>query len=98
MQTELETWVKLKCISRQWRRGTRNVIDACVRAQCRKLIVTSSGAAYGYHADNPAWLDEDAALRGNDEVSSRADRRSAPWLWPQPRASNRPGSGRQSNW
>jgi UDP-glucose 4-epimerase len=45
--------------------GTRNVLDACVAAGVRQLVVTSSGAAYGYHADNPAWLTEDLPLRGN---------------------------------
>lgn len=34
---------------------------------CRQFIVTSSGAAYGYHADNPVPLGEDDALRGNRE-------------------------------
>ena len=29
------------------------------------IVVSSSGAAYGYHADNPAWIDEKDALRGN---------------------------------
>lgn len=43
--------------------GTRNVVDCCVRAGVRHLTVASSGAAYGYHADNPAWLTEDDALR-----------------------------------
>ena len=33
------------------------------------LVVSSSGAAYGYHADNPAWLSEDAPLRGNEEFA-----------------------------
>ena len=47
--------------------GTRNVLDACCDAGVRHLTVTSSGAAYGYHADNPAWLDEDDPLRGNPE-------------------------------
>jgi UDP-glucose 4-epimerase len=47
--------------------GTRNVLDACLAAKVRKLIVTSSGAAYGYHADNPVPLTEACALRGNDE-------------------------------
>ena len=47
--------------------GTRNVLDACVAAGVEQLVVTSSGAAYGYHPDNPAWLDEDDALRGNPE-------------------------------
>lgn len=46
--------------------GTRNVLDACLAAGVSKLIVTSSGAAYGYHADNPAWLDEDDAIRGHE--------------------------------
>ncbi|MBZ2188727.1 SDR family oxidoreductase [Alcanivorax sp. JB21] len=47
--------------------GTRNVLDCCVRAGVRHVTVTSSGAAYGYHADNPDWLDEQDALRGNPE-------------------------------
>jgi UDP-glucose 4-epimerase len=46
--------------------GTRNVLDACVAAGVRRIVVTSSGAAYGYHADNPAWLTEDHPVRGNE--------------------------------
>jgi UDP-glucose 4-epimerase len=46
--------------------GTRNVIDACLAAGVSHLVVTSSGAAYGYHPDNPAWLDEEDALRRNE--------------------------------
>jgi UDP-glucose 4-epimerase len=45
--------------------GTRNVLEACVAAGVRQIIVTSSGAAYGYHADNPEWLAETDAIRGN---------------------------------
>lgn len=45
--------------------GTRNVLDACVAQGVRHVVVSSSGAAYGYHADNPAWLTEDHPLRGN---------------------------------
>jgi UDP-glucose 4-epimerase len=45
--------------------GTRNVLDACVAAGVRLVLISSSGAAYGYHADNPAWLVETDALRGN---------------------------------
>ena len=37
------------------------------RTRATRLIVTSSGAAYGYHPDNPDWLDENDPLRGNDE-------------------------------
>lgn len=45
--------------------GTHNVLDACVAQGVKHLIVSSSGAAYGYHADNPAWLTEKHPLRGN---------------------------------
>lgn len=46
--------------------GSKNVLDACVSAGVKQLVVSSSGAAYGYHADNPAWLCETDALRGNE--------------------------------
>lgn len=49
--------------------GTGNVLDACVGAGVKRIIVTSSGAAYGYHADNPEWLTETAPLRGNEEFA-----------------------------
>jgi UDP-glucose 4-epimerase len=47
---------------------TRNVLAACVATGVKKLIVTTSGAAYGYHADNPAWLTEDDPIRGNVDL------------------------------
>jgi UDP-glucose 4-epimerase len=46
--------------------GTKNVLEACVAAGVRQVIVTSSGAAYGYHANNPEWLSEDDPVRGNE--------------------------------
>jgi UDP-glucose 4-epimerase len=46
--------------------GTKNVLEACVAARVRKIVVTSSGAAYGYHADNPEWLTEQDPVRGNE--------------------------------
>lgn len=49
--------------------GTRNVLEACVAAGVEHLTLTSSGAAYGYHADNPAWLRETDPLRGNPEFA-----------------------------
>jgi UDP-glucose 4-epimerase len=49
--------------------GTQNVLKACIASGVRKLIYTSSGAAYGYHADNPTWLDENDAIRGNPEFA-----------------------------
>lgn len=47
--------------------GTRRVLEACVKHGVRRIVVTSSGAAYGYHADNPVPLTEDAPCRGNPE-------------------------------
>jgi UDP-glucose 4-epimerase len=49
--------------------GTRNVLQACVEAGVQHLTVTSSGAAYGYYADNPSWIDEQDAIRGNREFA-----------------------------
>jgi UDP-glucose 4-epimerase len=46
--------------------GTRNVIRACLAHSVQHLVVSSSGAAYGYHADNPDWLTEENPLRGNE--------------------------------
>jgi UDP-glucose 4-epimerase len=46
--------------------GTENVLQACLASGVGKIIVSSSGAAYGYHADNPAWISEDHAIRGNE--------------------------------
>lgn len=48
-------------------RGTQNVLDAAVQHGVERLVVTSSGAAYGYHADNPVPLRESDAVRGNPE-------------------------------
>ncbi|UOQ90007.1 NAD-dependent epimerase/dehydratase family protein [Agromyces endophyticus] len=49
--------------------GTRNVLDAAVAYGVSRIVVSSSGAAYGYHADNPEWLTETDAIRGNEEFS-----------------------------
>jgi UDP-glucose 4-epimerase len=45
--------------------GTENILQCCLTAGVGHFIITSSGAAYGYHADNPTWLDENDAIRGN---------------------------------
>ncbi len=47
--------------------GTRTVLDACRANRVTRIVVSSSGAAYGYHADNPPWIDEQTPLRGNPE-------------------------------
>jgi UDP-glucose 4-epimerase len=49
--------------------GTRHVLDACLAHGVRRVVVSSSGAAYGYHADNPEWITEDQPLRGNPEFA-----------------------------
>ncbi len=46
--------------------GSRNVLEACARHGVKRIVVSSSGAAYGYHADNPAWLSETDPVRGTD--------------------------------
>lgn len=47
--------------------GSRHVLEACNATGVRRIVVSSSGAAYGYHPDNPDWITESAPLRGNDE-------------------------------
>lgn len=49
--------------------GTRNVLEQCVEHGVKKLIVTTSGASYGYHADNRKWLMEEDPIRGNAEFA-----------------------------
>lgn len=43
--------------------GSRNILDACIKYGTRRLVVTSSGAAYGYHASNPIPITEDQPLK-----------------------------------
>ncbi len=45
--------------------GTRNVVDGAIQSNTNQIIITSSGAAYGYHADNPEWLKETDPVRGH---------------------------------
>lgn len=49
--------------------GTRNVLDACIQARVKKLIVASSGAAYGYHSGHPEFIRESQATRGNEDFA-----------------------------
>jgi nucleoside-diphosphate-sugar epimerase len=47
--------------------GSRNVFDAVIAAPgVKRLVYTSSVAAYGFHADNPQPLTEDVPTRGTD--------------------------------
>ena len=66
--------------------GTRNVVTACVAAGVRHLAVTSSGAAYGYHADNPVPLREEHPLRGDAAFSYADHKRQVEALLAEARA------------
>jgi UDP-glucose 4-epimerase len=46
--------------------GSRNVFAEALTAGAKRLIYTSSVAAYGFHEDNPDVLDEDIPPRGTD--------------------------------
>ena len=47
--------------------GSRNVFDATVGAGAKRLVYTSSVAAYGFHADNPQPLTEEVPPRGSED-------------------------------
>jgi UDP-glucose 4-epimerase len=46
--------------------GSRNVFEAAFAAGAKRLVYTSSVAAYGFHKDNPEWLTENVPARGSD--------------------------------
>ena len=46
--------------------GSANVLAGCVAAGVKRIVVSSSGAAYGYYAASPEWIDESVPVRGND--------------------------------
>ncbi|MCU9946343.1 NAD-dependent epimerase/dehydratase family protein [Pseudomonas sp. PDM13] len=46
--------------------GTRAVVTAAAAHGVGQLVVTSSGAAYGYYPENAEWIDEADPLRGHD--------------------------------
>ena len=48
-------------------RGSRNVFEATVAAGAKRLVYTSSVAAYGFHRDNPDLLTEDTPPLGTPD-------------------------------
>ena len=46
--------------------GSRNVFEAAVAAKARRLVYTSSVAAYGFDANLPALLTEDVEALGTE--------------------------------
>jgi UDP-glucose 4-epimerase len=47
--------------------GTRNILNASVKAGVQQILYTSSTTAYGFHPDNDQPLTEESPLRGNDD-------------------------------
>lgn len=68
--------------------GTRKVLDACIETGVRRLVVTSSGAAYGYHADNSVPLREADPVRGNTEFAYSYHKRQVEEMLAAARASH----------
>lgn len=48
-------------------KGTKVILDSCLNNGINKIIISSSGAAYGYHHDNSDCVAENHPLRGNVE-------------------------------
>ncbi|PIE18396.1 MAG: epimerase [Proteobacteria bacterium] len=67
-------------------RGTEHILEACKAHGVGKVIITSSGAAYGYHPDNPDYIREDAPLRGNEAFAYSHHKRLVEELLAQWRA------------
>jgi len=56
------------------RKGSRAVFDAAVAAGAKRLVYTSSVAAYGFHRDLPPELTEDLPARGSGRHPYSADK------------------------
>ncbi|MDQ3951479.1 MAG: NAD-dependent epimerase/dehydratase family protein, partial [Actinomycetota bacterium] len=46
--------------------GSRAVFESAFAAEVKRLVYTSSVAAYGFHKDHPEWLTENVHARGSD--------------------------------
>lgn len=53
--------------------GTMKVLGACAEAGVRKVVLKSSTAVYGAHADNSAYLSEQHSLRGSRSYGCSRD-------------------------
>jgi nucleoside-diphosphate-sugar epimerase len=54
--------------------GSRNAFAAAVAAGAKRLVYTSSVAAYGFHADNPPLLTEEIPPRGTEAHAYSAEK------------------------
>ncbi len=68
--------------------ATETLVRLCLEFKVEHLTVTTSGASYGYYADNPPWLDEDTAIRGNVEFAYSDHKRQIELFLAQTRASH----------
>ncbi|GMQ79095.1 MAG: NAD-dependent epimerase/dehydratase family protein [Anaerolineae bacterium] len=53
--------------------NTEKLLEACTRAGVENVILRSSTAVYGAHADNSAFLDENSPLRGSRSFGHTRD-------------------------
>lgn len=60
--------------------GTRAVLDAALAHGVEQLVVTSSGAAYGYYPENAEWIDEQDPLRGHAQFAYAKHKREVEQL------------------
>ncbi|MBM7062581.1 SDR family oxidoreductase [Pseudomonas sp. UL073] len=60
--------------------GTRAVLDAALANGVEQLVVTSSGAAYGYYPENAEWIDENDPLRGHAQFAYAKHKREVEQL------------------
>jgi UDP-glucose 4-epimerase len=65
--------------------GTRAIIQAAAAHNVQQLIITSSGAAYGYYPENAEWIDEDDPLRGHNKFAYARHKREVEELLVQAR-------------
>lgn len=70
--------------------GSKNVLEAAIANGVKRLVLTSSGAAYGYHADNPVPLKESDPCRGNPEFAYSDHKRQVEEMLAEARK-NHPG-------
>lgn len=65
--------------------GTRAIVEAAVASGVEQLIITSSGAAYGYYPENAEWIDEHDPLRGHNKFAYAKHKREVEELLVQAR-------------
>ena len=68
--------------------GTRAIIEAAAAHEVSQLIVTSSGAAYGYYPENAEWIDEHDPLRGHASFAYAKHKREVEELLVQARVAH----------